>query len=56
VRGAVQGGRITLKLNVEVQGTALEVTYAGAVESSDAMKGTVDIGGQATGSFTAKRQ
>jgi hypothetical protein len=34
----------------------LIVSYSGTVESKDALKGDVDIGGQATGTFTAKRQ
>ena len=42
-------------LQVEVQGTKLLVTYNGTVESNDAMKGTVDLGGQGTGTFTGKR-
>ena len=56
VTGAIKGQAITLKLNVEVQGTPLVVTYAGTVDAADSMKGTVDIGGQATGTFTGKRQ
>lgn len=56
VKGSIKGQAITISLNVDVQGTALVVTYAGTVDSADAMKGTVDIGGQANGTFTAKRQ
>lgn len=56
VKGLVSGLKITINLNVEVQGTPLAVTYAGTVEGANAMKGTVDIGGQATGTFIAKRQ
>lgn len=56
VKGSVSGLKITINLNVEVQGTPLAVTYAGTVEGANAMKGTVDIGGQATGTFIAKRQ
>ena len=56
VKGSVSGRRITIHLNVEVQGTPLAVTYAGTVEGANAMKGTVDIGGQANGTFTARRQ
>ena len=55
VKGSIKGQAITLQLNVELQGTALVVTYAGTVEA-DNMKGTVDIGGQANGTFTGKRQ
>ena len=55
VKGTIKGQAITLKLNVELQGEALTVTYAGTVDTADSMKGTVDIGGQATGTFTGKR-
>ena len=34
----------------------LNCTYTGSIESSDSLKGTVDIAGLAGGTFTAKRQ
>jgi hypothetical protein len=54
--GSIKADRITFGIKTEVQGTALTVTYSGTVESTDAMKGTVDFGGMASGTFTAKRQ
>ena len=56
LKGAVQGRALTFVVNVEVQGAALTVTYTGTVEANDTLKGTLDLGGQASGSFTAKRQ
>lgn len=56
LKGTVKDRRIIFSLTVEVQGTNLVVTYSGTVESSVALKGTLDLGGQATGTFTAKRQ
>ena len=56
VKGTVKGQAISMTVNVEVQGTPITVTYAGTVDTNDSMKGTVDIGGQATGTFTGKRQ
>jgi hypothetical protein len=56
VAGAIKGQSITLRLNVEMQGTPIAVTYNGTVDSADTMKGTVDLGGQANGTFTGKRQ
>ena len=56
VKGSVSGQKITLNVNVEVQGNAITVTYDGTIDGPDAMKGTVDLGGQANGTFTAKRQ
>lgn len=55
LKGTVKDGKITFRFKAEVQGTTLDVTYSGTVESKDAMKGSVDLGGMATGTFTAKR-
>jgi len=56
LKGTVKDRKINFTFRVELQGTPLVVTYAGTVESNSAMKGTIDIGGAATGTFTAKRQ
>jgi hypothetical protein len=53
--GTVKGQEITFTFNADAQGTALTVTYTGTIESKDSMKGTVDLGGLAQGTFTAKR-
>ena len=55
LKGIVKDNKITFTFRIELQGTPLTVNYAGTVESKDAMKGTVDIGGAASGTFTAKR-
>ena len=55
-KGTVKDGKINFSFTAEVQGTSLLVAYSGTVEGSDALKGAVDIGGQVTGTFTAKRQ
>ena len=54
--GSVKGQDIKISFSVDAQGTSLNVTYTGTIESKDAMKGNVDLGGMATGTFTAKRQ
>lgn len=54
--GLIKEKKITFSFKTEVQGTALVVTYAGTIESNDSMKGTVDLGGAGTGTFSAKRQ
>lgn len=56
LKGTIKDKKLTFTFRTEVQGTAVVVTYTGTVESKDALKGTVDIGGAATGTFTAKRQ
>jgi hypothetical protein len=54
--GTVKGQKIEFAFTADAQGTKLEVKYSGTVESKDALKGTVDLGGLGSGTFTAKRQ
>ena len=54
--GTVRGSNIEFKFAADAQGTALNVTYTGTIENKDAMKGTIDIGGLAGGTFSGKRQ
>jgi hypothetical protein len=54
--GSVKGRDISLAFGVDVQGLHIDVTYAGTIESKDAMKGTVKLGGLGEGTFTGKRQ
>jgi len=54
--GSVKGKEIKFTFNADAQGTSLTVTYTGTIESKDSMKGSVDLGGMAQGTFTAKRQ
>ena len=64
VTGHISGATFESDLTGTLKGQALEfsfirdvgaVTYKGTAESSDAIKGTVDIAG-VTGTFTAKRK
>jgi hypothetical protein len=55
--GTLKGQNLTFTFQAEVAGAgSLPVTYVAKVESRDSMKGTIDIGGAATGTFTGKRQ
>lgn len=54
--GTVKGRDIAFKFIGTVQGMSVDVAYTGTIESNDAMKGTLDIGGLAQGTFTGKRQ
>lgn len=54
--GSVKGQDITLAFGVDVQGLHIDCTYAGTIESKDAMKGTVKLAGLGEGTFTGKRQ
>jgi hypothetical protein len=54
--GTVKAGAIQFSFVADVQGMKIDVAYSGTVESNDAMKGTVTIGGVGQGTFTGKRQ
>jgi hypothetical protein len=54
--GTVKGQEIKFSFSADAQGTQLTVTYTGTVENKDSLKGAVDLGGLAQGTFTAKRQ
>lgn len=55
-KGTVKDGKISFSFGSAVEGTNLTITYAGTVDSADAMKGTVSFGGYGGGTFTAKKQ
>jgi hypothetical protein len=54
--GSVKEKEIKFSFSADAQGTALQVSYTGTIEDKDSLKGTVDLGGLAQGTFTAKRQ
>lgn len=53
--GTVTGKTVKFSFGSNVQGTAVTITYEGEIESNSAMKGKLDIGGAAQGTFTGKR-
>ena len=55
-KGTIKDKAFTFAFTATVQGTSFTVTYKGTVEAVDALKGSVDLGGQGSGTFTAKRQ
>ena len=55
LKGTVKQGKITFVINVSAQGSTFRDLH-GAMDGDNAMKGTVDLGGFASGTFTAKRQ
>ena len=54
--GTVKGTEINFAFTADLQGTPVPVTYKGTIESATSMKGTLDIGGVANGTFTAKKK
>jgi hypothetical protein len=56
VKGTIKDQKFSFLVNVNAGGTQLAVTYSGQADGANALKGSVDLGGLGTGSFTAKRQ
>lgn len=54
--GTLKGQTIAFSFNVDMQGQSLGVKYDGTVESATTMKGTIDLSGLATGTFSGKKQ
>ena len=54
--GTLKGQALTFNFNADLQGQAVPVTYTATVDSASTMKGTIDIGGAASGTFTGKKQ
>jgi hypothetical protein len=52
VTGTVKANRIT----IEFEASGAKVVYEGTIEENGTLKGTVDLGGQAKGTFTAARR
>jgi hypothetical protein len=55
VKGTVEGNQITLEFTVSM-GDGATIVYKGTIESPDKMKGTVDLAGQASGTWVAERK
>ena len=56
LRGTVKDRKVSFTIDADAQGARLLVKYSGRLEADGTLKGDVDLGGQATGTFTAKRQ
>jgi hypothetical protein len=55
VTGTVSGQTFKLSFGGDVQGTAMTATYEGEFESATAVRGKLDLGGMASGTFTGKK-
>ena len=53
--GTIKGNDFTFAFSGDMQGQQFTVTYKGTVDK-DTMKGTLDLAGMATGTFTGKKQ
>ena len=55
LKGTVDGVKVRWEFTADYNGSKFTVVYAGTVENAS-MKGSIDFGGQAEGTFTAKRK
>jgi len=56
VTGTVKENKIDFELKVDAQGQEITVKYTGTIEKDGTMKGTADIVGVGSATWTAKRQ
>ena len=53
--GTVDGNKVRWEFKANYEGNAMNVVYTGTIESPTSMKGTIDFGGAADGTFTAQK-
>jgi hypothetical protein len=56
LKGTIKDQKFSFRINVDAGGTQLVVTYSGQTDGDNGLKGSVDLGGVGSGTFTAKRQ
>ena len=56
VMGTVKGDKVELRFKASAGGDDVEVVYSGTLEDDKKMKGTVQLGSLASGTFTAERK
>lgn len=56
ITGTVEGKKIRWVLKGNYGGDTITVIYTGTIESDTLIRGSIDFGGQAEGTFTAKKE
>ena len=56
LKGSVTGKEFSFSVTTSAGGDPFTMTFNGAIESKDAVKGSVDLGGNGSGTFTGRRQ
>lgn len=56
ITGTVEGDKVEFTFEVSPGGDKLLIKYAGTLEGDNKIKGTVDLGGQAKGTFTGTKK
>ena len=54
--GTVKGSDVTFSVTLNIEGNSVTGTYTGTVQADGTMKGSVNIGDQMTGTFSAVRK
>lgn len=54
--GTVKGSDVSFTIKINFQGQDMEMAFTGKLEGKDGMKGAVNFGGLANGTWTAKKQ
>lgn len=54
--GTVMGESLRFTFEADLQGIPVEVIYTATIEDNDSLRGTIDIAGALSGTFTGKRQ
>ena len=54
--GTVKGSDVSFTIKINFQGQDMEMAFTGKLEGKDSMKGAVNFGGLADGTWTAKKQ
>jgi len=55
-KGTLKDGKVAFAFSADVEGQQFTMSFSGTMDGADGMKGSVDLGGMATGTFTGKRQ
>jgi hypothetical protein len=56
IKGEIKGKEFSFSVTTSAGGDPFTMTFTGTVESKDALKGSVDLGGNGSGTFTGARQ
>lgn len=55
LEGTFKDKKIAFTVMIDMQGNQVAFTYVGALEADGTLKGTVDLGGMASGTWTGKK-
>jgi hypothetical protein len=56
VTGQVTGTAVTFSVPLNIEGNAINAVYTGVIQADGSLKGSVDLGGAMSGTFTATRK